>query len=71
MLMGATRSRNWSRPSVIDSITKRVSERDAEQKLVSTASRARRDAEQELVSATFLQAKKNLSIKRGYKISKE
>jgi len=29
---------------VIDSITKRVSERDAEQELVSTASRARRGA---------------------------
>jgi len=50
---------------VIDSITKRVDGRDAEQELVSTASRARRDAKQELVSATFLQAKKNLSIKRG------
>ena len=46
--------------------TKRVGGRDAEQELVSRNAKLKRDAEQELVSATFLQAKKNLSIKRGY-----
>ena len=42
VLLGATRNRNWSRSKVIDSITKHVSGRDAEQELVSTVSRARR-----------------------------